>query len=174
MKLETHQWLLSGHLIGLFVWIGGMFTVYWLLRFHAHAPKDAHEKLVLSERAIALMMDISSGLAIICGLWLAFGQVPTVFGRPNAGWFHIKLTIVVLGILPVHGMMRARIKKFSQGKLSPVPGWQWSVLLGSITAIVLLVMQGPRWFAKEPKPAPAPAAVPAPAPAAGSADTPKG
>jgi hypothetical protein len=28
-----------------------------------------------------------------------------------------------------------------------VPSWQWSLLLGSITAIVVLVTQGPRWFA---------------------------
>jgi hypothetical protein len=59
-----------------------------------------------------------------------------------------------------------------------VPSWQWSVLLASITAIVLLVTQGPRWFAKAPPPAaptaPAPApTTPDPSPAPG-ADTPKG
>ncbi len=147
MTEQTYRWLLSGHLIGLFVWLGGMFAVYWMLRFHSHAPEAAHEKLVLSERGLALMMDIGAALAIGCGLWLAFGQTPTVFGRPNGGWFHIKLTIVVLGILPVHGMLRARIKKFSRGNVSAVPSWQWSLLLGSIAAIVLLVKHGERWFA---------------------------
>ncbi|HWU88547.1 MAG TPA: CopD family protein [Kofleriaceae bacterium] len=155
MSVQTSTWLLAGHLIGLFVWLGGMFTVYWMLRLHAHAPKDAHEKLVLAERSLALMMDIGSALAIGCGLGLAFGQTPTVFTRPGAGWFHIKLTVVVLGILSVHGMLRARIKKFSQGKISEVPSWQWSVLLGSIAVIILLVFKGPLWFAKSPdKPAP--------------------
>lgn len=147
MSLSTAQWLLAGHLIGLFVWIGGMFTIYWLLRFHAHAPREVHEKLVLSERSLALMMDIASGLAIGCGVGLIFRYPVNLLAMKGAGWFHIKLTVVVLGVLPVHGMLRARIKKFSQGKISPVPGWQWSVLLGSITAIVLLVTQGPRWFA---------------------------
>jgi uncharacterized membrane protein len=156
MSGQTLSWLLAGHLIGLFVWLGGMFTVYWMLRFHSHAPKEVHEKLVLSERSLALMMDIGSGLAIGCGLAMAFGQTPTVFARPGGGWFHIKLTIIVLGLLPVHGMLRARIKKFGQGQISEVPSWQWSVLLASITAIILLVTQGPRWFAKSPdKPAPA-------------------
>jgi uncharacterized membrane protein len=141
------QWLLAGHLVGLFVWIGGMFSVYWMLRFHAHAPRDVHEKLVLAERSLALMMDIASGLAIGCGIALIFQFTPNLLAQRGAGWFHVKLTVIVLGILPVHGMLRARIKKFSQGKVTPVPGWQWSVLLGSITAIVLLVTQGPRWFA---------------------------
>ena len=148
MSIETLLWLRAGHFIGLFVWIGGMFTVYWMLRLHAHAPKAAHEKLVLAERSIALMMDIGSALAIGTGLAMALGMTPNAFARPGGGWFHIKLTIVVVGLLSVHGMLRARIKKFSQGNVSEVPSWQWSALLGSITAIVLLVTQGPRWFGK--------------------------
>lgn len=176
MSIETLLWLRAGHFIGLFVWIGGMFTVYWMLRFHAHAPKEAHEKLVLSERAIALMMEIGSGLAIGTGIAMAFGLTPNAFSRPGGGWFHIKLTIVVLGLLSVHGMLRGRIKKFSEGKISAVPSWQWSVLLASITAIVLLVTQGPRWFAKAPRRAApsAPAPTSAPDPTPGAAETPKG
>jgi uncharacterized membrane protein len=147
MSLATLLWLRTGHFIGLFVWIGGMFTVYWMLRFHAHAPKAVHEKLVLAERSLALMMDIGSALAIGCGLGMAFGLTPNAFTRPHGGWFHIKLTIVVLGLLSVHGMLRARVKKFSQGNVTAVPSWQWSLLLASVTAIVLLATQGPRWFA---------------------------
>lgn len=166
MTRPTLEWLLAGHLIGLFVWLGGMFTVYWMLRFHSHAPKAVHEKLVLAERSLALMMDLGAALAIGCGLGMAFGQTPTVFGRSGGGWFHIKLTVVVLGILSVHGMLRARIKKFGQGNVSEVPGWQWSVLLGSITVIILLVFKGPTWFAKSPsKPAPTSPAPAGPTPA---------
>jgi uncharacterized membrane protein len=176
MSIETLGWLRAGHFIGLFVWIGGMFTVYWMLRLHAHAPKAAHEKLVLSERSIALMMDIGSALAIGTGVAMLFRPTGNLLAQPGGGWLHIKLTVVVLGLLSVHGMLRARIKKFSEGNVSPVPGWQWSVLLASITAIVLLVTQGPRWFAKAPpRAAPtAPAAPATPDPAPGATDTPKG
>ena len=41
-----YQWLLTGHLIGVILWLGTLFAVYWLLRIHAQAPKD-----VLSCRA---------------------------------------------------------------------------------------------------------------------------
>lgn len=139
MNDKVLAWLLSGHLIGVFVWLGGLFAVYWLLRIHVHAPTEMHEKLTLMERSLALMMDLAAALAIGCGLALAFGRDPNLFAAPKSGWFHIKLTVVVLGILPVHGMMRARIKKFGLGKITPVPQWQWTVLLASITAISILV-----------------------------------
>lgn len=132
-------WLKAGHLIGVVLWIGGLMSVYWMLRFHVHAPSDAREKLTLMERSMALMMDVAATLAIGCGLASALGQDPNVFTRPGSGYFHIKLTVVVLGVLSVHGMIRARIKKFSRGEVAPVPQWIWSLLLASIVAILILV-----------------------------------
>lgn len=174
MSFNTAQWLLAGHLIGLFVWIGGMFAVYWIMRFHTHAPKAVHEKLVLAERSLALMMDIGSALAIGCGVAMIFSPkfTPHLLAMKGQGWFHIKLAVVVLGVLSVHGMLRARIKKFSRGNVSEVPSWQWSVLLASITAIVILVTQGPRWFAKTPPAPPAPSTAPAPGAGVSPAPTP--
>lgn len=146
MDLKVYDWLKSGHLIGDFLWVGSMFAVYWLLRIHAHAPKDAHEKLILMERSMAMMMDVAATLAIGCGIALIFYQPTLEFSEkknlltaPHGGWFHIKLAVVVLGVLSIHGMLRARIKKFSRGKLSPVPQWQWTVLLSSVVAIAILV-----------------------------------
>ena len=142
VKLWT--WLLSGHIIGVFVWIGGLFAVYWLLRIHSHAPKEMHEKLTLMERSMALMMDIAAAVAIGCGVALILKQSPSnptgnLLTQKGAGWLHIKLTVVVLALLPVHGMIRARIKKFGLGQISPVPQWQWTLLLAAITAIPILV-----------------------------------
>jgi uncharacterized membrane protein len=149
---ETYPWLLTAHLIAVFLWLGTMFAVYWLLRVHAHAPKDVLDKLTLMERSLALSMDIAATVAIGCGLVMALssgGSHPTgtLFSTPGSGWFHIKLVVVVLGVLPVHGMLRAKIKKFSNGQLSPIPQWMWSLLLAAITVIVILVIRGPIMFA---------------------------
>jgi len=148
MSPETLEWLKTAHLIGLFIWIGGLFAVYWLLRVHAHAPKDVLDKLTLMERSLALSTDVAAAVAIGCGIALIFGQTPNLFAREGMGWLHIKLLIVVVGVLPVHGMLRGKIKKFSQGKISPVPQWLWSMLLLSITVILILAIRGPRMFAK--------------------------
>jgi uncharacterized membrane protein len=142
-------WLKAGHLISLFLWVGGLFAIYWMLRLHAHAPKDAHEKLTLMERSIALATDIAAAVAIGTGLAMVFGYPGgNLLGQPGAGWMHIKLAVVVLGVLPVHGMLRAKIKKFGMGQIAPVPQWLWSLFLVSITVIVILVFRGPLMFAK--------------------------
>ena len=143
-----YVWLLSGHLIGVFLWVGGLFSTYWLLRVHAQAPKDVHEKLTLMERSLALAMDLAATLAIVTGLWMAFSKggdhpTSTLFTAPQSGWFHAKLTLVVLGILPVHGIIRGRIGKFGRGNVTSIPQALWSLLLVAICAIVSLVTKRP-------------------------------
>ncbi len=150
--MSDQTWLLTGHLIGVILWMGSLFTVYWLLRFHTQAPAAAHDKLVLMERAMAMVMDLGATLAMGCGFAMAFmpGRMHptgTIFGMPGAGWFHIKLTLVVLGILSVHGIVRGRVAKFSRGQTPTVPSWLWSVLLVAIVGIIVMVVRGPIMFA---------------------------
>jgi putative membrane protein len=138
---DTWMWVLAAHLIGVFLWIGGLFTTYWLLRIHANAPKDVHDKLTLMERSLALMMDIAATLAIGTGLYLAFSI--HLFTMPKQGWLHAKIAIVVLGIISVHGLVRAKVGKFSRGQTPNVPQWPWSLLLAALCAIVILVVKKP-------------------------------
>ena len=143
-----YLWLLAAHLIGVILWIGGMFATYWLLRIHVQAPKDVHDKLTLMERSLAMVMDLGATLAIGVGLWMAFSHdythpTSSLFTTPHSGWFHTKLAIVVLGVLSVHGMVRAKVGKLSRGQTTNVPQWAWSLLLASIVAIVILVFRRP-------------------------------
>ncbi|HEY4056950.1 MAG TPA: CopD family protein [Kofleriaceae bacterium] len=155
MSPSLYSWLLSGHIIGILLWVGSLFTVYWLLRFHTQAPKDASDKLTLMERSMALVMDLGATLAIGTGLGMAFstggtrGTHPTtnLFAAPGAAWFHIKLTLVVVCILSVHGMLRGRVAKFSRGETPTVPQWMWSLMLVGIVGIAIMVMRGPDIFA---------------------------
>lgn len=143
-----YAWLLAAHLIGVILWIGGLFATYWLLRIHVQAPKDVHDKLTLMERSLAMVMDLGATLAIGVGIWMALKHdyshpTSSLFTYPHSGWFHAKLAIVVLGILSVHGMVRAKVGKLSRGQTTNVPQWAWSLLLASIVAIVILVFRRP-------------------------------
>jgi uncharacterized membrane protein len=143
-----YGWLLAAHLIGVFVWIGGLFATYWLLRIHVQAPKDVHDKLTLMERSLAMVMDLGATLAIACGVWMALKHDyshPTsiLFTGPHSGWFHAKLLIVLLGVISVHGMVRAKVGKLSRGQTTNVPQWAWSLLLASIVGITILVFRRP-------------------------------
>ena len=79
----------------------------------------------------------AAAVAIGCGFAMAGSHHLFKVVEGNPPWLHVKLLAVVLAILPIHGMMRARIKKFGQGKLSPVPQWQWSLLLIGITTAII-------------------------------------
>ena len=149
--MNLHAWLVVGHVLGVILWIGGLTAVFWLLRMHTQMPDTVNDKFVLMERSLALAMDIAAALAMGTGIALALhrpGGSPSLFAAPGAGWFHIKLTIVVLGILSMHGMIRARVGKFSRGQKPTVPNWIWSVILISIVAILVMVFRGPIMFAK--------------------------
>ncbi|MEO8701906.1 MAG: CopD family protein [Kofleriaceae bacterium] len=166
MDPKIYDWLKAGHLIGDFLWVGSMFVVYWLLRFHTHAPKEAHEKLILMERSMALMMDLAVTLALGCGIALIFyRQAPysSIFAEPNGGWFHIKLTVVVLGLLSIHGVLRGRIKKFQSGNLKPLHQWQWTVMLSSVVAVLVLMFVVRNAMNRAPAAAKPPVTAPAPA-----------
>jgi uncharacterized membrane protein len=150
VNLDIHSWLLVGHLIGVVLWIAGLSTVFWILRIHTQSPPAVHDKLILMERSLALVMDLAAMLAIGCGLGLAFHQTPHIFARPGAGWFHIKLTIVVLGILSMHGMIRAKVGKFSRGESPSVAPSIWMLQHLSIVGIMVMVFRGPIMFAPDP------------------------
>jgi uncharacterized membrane protein len=130
--------VLAAHLLGVFLWFAGLTAIYWIQRLHTHAPKDVRDQLTLMQRSLALSTDIAAAAAIICGIVMLFYPSNLLAG-PQMGWMHAKLAVVVLGVLPFHGMMRVRVKKFSRGETPPVPQWQWSWLLTSVTLIVILV-----------------------------------
>ena len=62
-----------------------------------------------------------------------------LFSDKHYGWLHIKIAVVVLGVLSVHGIVSARVSKCSRGEMKEVPAWAWSVLLAAIVAILILV-----------------------------------
>ncbi|HEY3803769.1 MAG TPA: CopD family protein [Kofleriaceae bacterium] len=140
--LHPLSWLMAGHIIGILLWVGGLMSVYWIQRVQSHAPNDARDQLTAMQRSLALMTDLAAALAIGCGIAMIVSPA-NMLTMPHMGWLHTKLTLVVIGILPVHGMIRARVKKFSRGENPAVPQWQWSLLLAAVVAIVILVVMRP-------------------------------
>jgi uncharacterized membrane protein len=129
-----YAWLKVAHLVSVVLWISGLTAIYWLLRLHDHAPKEMRDKFTLLERSLALSAELAAAVAIGCGLVMALWPINQFAG---GAWLHLKLTVVVLAILSVHGILRGRIKKFGQGKIKPVPGWVWSLLLGGVTIAII-------------------------------------
>ncbi|HEY6034208.1 MAG TPA: CopD family protein [Kofleriaceae bacterium] len=147
MSASVYLLVMTAHVIGMVLWISGLTAIYWMLRFHDHAPKSSHEQLTLQERALALATDIAATVTIGCGIAMAVSPL-NLFSTPGNGWLHVKLTAIVLLILPVHGILRGRIKKYSQGNLKPVPAWAWSMLLGGVAISIFAVVTKLHVFTK--------------------------
>jgi putative membrane protein len=136
MSIETLDWVRVAHVFGFIVWIGGMLACMSLLYVHTLVEPGARAALTKVERSVAMLMDAGATLAIAAGLTLAFEQTPIAF--KTGAWLHVKLTIVVLVILSAHGMVRARIKKFSRGELAPLPRWLFTAVLAAVAVVVAL------------------------------------
>ena len=147
MSQSVYLLVMTAHVIGMVLWISGLTAIYWMLRFHDHAPKSSHEQLTRQERALALATDIAATVTIGCGIAMAVSPI-NLFTTPGNGWLHVKLTAIVLLILPVHGILRGRIKKYSQGILKPAPTWLWSMLLGGIAIAIFSVVTKLHVFTK--------------------------
>jgi uncharacterized membrane protein len=136
MSFETYNWLRVGHVIGFVAWIAGLVTVLQLLRVHGMVEGAAREVLSRQERKVGILMDAGATIAMVCGFWLAFGGPINAF--KTGGWLHMKLTVVALAVLGVHGWARVQIKRFRQGQVRPVSQALTFVVLAAAAVIIAL------------------------------------
>ncbi len=136
MSIETLAWVRVAHVFGFIVWIGGMLACMSLLHVHTLVEGGARDALTKVEKSVAMMMDMGATLAIAAGLTLAFESTPNAF--QTGAWLHVKLTIVVLALFSAHGLVRAKIKKFSKGEVKPLPRWMFTAVLAAVAVIVAL------------------------------------
>jgi uncharacterized membrane protein len=131
MSFETLSWLHVGHVLGFTVWVAGLVAVAALLRAHEAADAASRPGVILAARNMALLMDLGATLAIAIGLIMAFNsqQYPNTAFK-TGGWLHVKLAVVVLGLLVPHGMMRAKIGRLRRGaQTGRLASWVFSVIL---------------------------------------------
>ncbi len=81
-------------------------------------------------------MDAGATFAMAAGFAVAFGTTPIAF--KTGGWLHMKLTLVVVGVLSIHGLVRVKMRKFRNGDVAPLPSWMMPVLLIALTGIIIL------------------------------------
>ena len=134
MSQDTYSWVLVGHVFGFVTWIGGLLACISLLHVHKRVGEEARAALTMVEKSVAMMMDLGATLAIATGLTMAFYTHEFSHGA----WLHVKLTVVVLGILSSHGIVRAKIAKFARGEIKPEPSWLPMLVLASAAVAIAL------------------------------------
>lgn len=136
MSSTTINWLHVGHICGFVAWIAGMLATLFLLRVHAVVEGPAREVCSRQERRTAMVMDLGATLAMACGFGMAFGLVPNSF--KTGGWLHMKLTLVAVVLLGVHGFTRAQVKRFRNGNVRGLPRALPYVVLAAAAVVIVL------------------------------------
>jgi uncharacterized membrane protein len=140
---DNYRLLMAFHVFGVLLWTGTMLAVVNMLMTHAKAGEGARESLTQLEKKVAILMDIGATISIVTAFLLLLGHPVKPFILFKQGWLHIKLTLVVVPLLAVHGLARVKIKKFSRGEIKPLPGWIYPLLIVAILAIVILAVRQP-------------------------------
>jgi protoporphyrinogen IX oxidase len=111
---EYYLWLKAFHLIFVISWMVGLFYLPRLYVYHCELKPGSKEDKIfqtMERKLLRVIMNPAMILSIILGLWVA-----QTYGFENlGGWFHIKMTLVVI-VLYFHHFLSRRRKDFEKGK----------------------------------------------------------
>ncbi len=111
---EYYDWIKAFHLIFVISWMAGLFYLPRLFVYHTELQSGSNEDKLfqtMERRLLRIIMNPAMILTLIFGLWLA-----QIYGFKNlGGWFHIKMTLVLIMIY-FHHFLGKRRKDFEQGK----------------------------------------------------------
>lgn len=109
--MDLYSWIKSLHVISIITWMAGMLYLPRLFVYHVDAEpgsKQSETFKVMERRLLKAIINPSMIASWIFGLWLAYEG-----GFFLDGWFHAKLTLVVL-MLAVHVYLARSVKVFAR------------------------------------------------------------
>lgn len=104
LSFEVYLWIKALHVIAIISWMAGLLYLPRLFVYHTEVQpgSEASEKFKIMERR--LLKAIMNPAAIVAwglGLWMAVSE-----GLFDFGWFHVKLTLVILMSISHYMMIR--------------------------------------------------------------------
>lgn len=105
-----YEWIKVLHVIAIISWMAGMLYLPRLMVYHCDAPKGSPQSetfKVMERRLLKAIMNPAMIVAWLAGLWLAWDG-----GWFTAGWFHVKLALV-LAMSGFHGALSHWVKDFA-------------------------------------------------------------
>ncbi|MGK7860986.1 protoporphyrinogen oxidase HemJ [Falsiroseomonas sp. E2-1-a4] len=135
-----YLWTKSLHLIAVMAWMAGLFYLPRLYIYHFQVPVgDARSELfkVMERRLLKAIMNPAMIATWVLGLALIL--TPGVVDW-TAGWWHLKLTAVVL-MSGFHGMLGAARKRFeADGRPRTERAWRYWNEVPTVLMIVIVIM----------------------------------
>ncbi|WP_417667838.1 protoporphyrinogen oxidase HemJ [Roseibium sp.] len=109
--MGVYEWIKSIHVISIIAWMAGMLYLPRLFVYHAETEIGSEKSetfKVMERRLLKAIINPAMISAWIFGLWTAYE-----IGAFSDGWFHAKLTLVIL-MSAVHGYLSGCVKRFAR------------------------------------------------------------
>lgn len=105
-------WLKAFHVFGVIAWFAGLFYLPRLFVYHADTRDDAgHERFVIMERRLYIMMSIGAVLAIGFGASMLIAAP----GYLALSWLRLKM-LLVAALIVYHGVCLKLLRDFAAGR----------------------------------------------------------
>jgi putative membrane protein len=135
-----YPWTKSLHVVAMVAWMAGLFYLPRLFIYHFQVPVgDARSDLfkVMERRLLKAIMNPAMIATWVFGLALIL--TPGVVDW-TAGWWHLKLTSVLL-MSGFHGMLGAARKRFeADGRPRTERAWRYWNEVPTVLMIVIVIM----------------------------------
>ena len=106
-------WFKAFHIIFMVTWFAGLFYLPRLFVYHAESTDDiSHKRFLVMEKKLFIIMTIGALLTAIFGISMAVQKWPILV---TEGWFHAKLTLVVL-LIAYHAYCYRLMQVFTAGQ----------------------------------------------------------
>lgn len=114
VPIEAYLWMKAIHLVTVGAWVGGMLALPPLFALHVRLGSGAAVDVLagIEHAVIRHLVNPAMVLTWGFGLWLA-----SMGGWWTSGWFHGKLTLVIL-LSAVHGSVSAETRRLARGGAS--------------------------------------------------------
>lgn len=125
-------WLKALHIFGVIAWFSGIFYLPRLFVYHADVKDQlSHERFVVMERRLYMMMNVGASLAVVFGLWMVL-LAPAYL---QTGWLRTKLVLVVL-VIGYHHYCKKLMRDFAKAKNRRSA--RWYRVFNEMPALLLL------------------------------------
>lgn len=110
---DLYLWLKALHIMAVIAWMAGLFYLPRLLVYHTTVEVGSNQSelfKVMERRLLKAITTPAMIVAWVLGLWIAIDM-----GYFSDGWFHVKLTLVLL-MSGYHGMLARYVRLFAQDR----------------------------------------------------------
>ncbi|RKQ68630.1 protoporphyrinogen oxidase HemJ [Oceanibaculum indicum] len=93
---DLYSWIKALHVISVIAWMAGMFYLPRLYIYHVAAPIGSPQSetfKVMERRLLRAIINPAMFATFIFGIWMLVLLGPSVWSE---GWWHVKLTMVIL------------------------------------------------------------------------------